>query len=135
MIKAVYLDTRILSVFLKKKESAKSIINDFKDKGCEIYTTTINITEIFMGLYRVSLVSEERFNIMKDFFLALHPRTIDYDICVVSGKLYAFILKGKEIRWRDTFIAAITLLNGKKIIRSNPEHFKRISNLEVFEYF
>jgi predicted nucleic acid-binding protein len=135
LIKAVCLDTRILSAFLKKKESAKNIINEFKDKGYEIYTTTINITEIFMGLFKISIVSEEKINIMKAFFLALHPRTIDYEICVLSGKLYASILKGREIGWRDTFIAAITLLNGKMIITSNPEHFKRISDLEAIEYY
>ena len=135
MVKAVCLDTRILSAFLKKKESAKNIIDDFKDKEHEIYTTTINITEIFMGLFKINLVSEEKIKTLKEFFLALHPRTIDYDICVLSGKLYASILRGKEIGWRDTFIAAITLLNGKKIITSNPEHFKRISELEVIEYY
>lgn len=88
-----------------------------------------------MGLFKISIVSEEKINIMKAFFLALHPRTIDYEICVLSGKLYASILKGREIGWRDTFIAAITLLNGKMIITSNPEHFKRISDLEVIEYY
>ena len=135
MIKAVCLDTRILSAFLKKKESAKKIIDEFEEKKYEIYTTMINITEIFMGLYKINLVPEEKIKSLKEFFLALHPRTLDYNTCVLSGKLYATVLRGKEIGWRDTFIAAITILNGKVIITSNPEHFNRISGLEIIEYY
>jgi len=95
----------------------------------------INITEIFMGLYKINLIPEEKIKSLKEFFLALHPRTLDYNTCVLSGKLYATVLRGKEIGWRDTFIAAITILNGKVIITSNPEHFNRISGLEIIEYY
>jgi len=45
------------------------------------------------------------------------------------------VLKGKEIGWRDTFIAAITIHKGNTIITSNAEHFRRIPELVVNENF
>ncbi len=135
MVKAVCLDTRIVSNYLKGKESAKKIVDEYKGNGYEIYTTTINITEFFMGAFKVGSISEERFDKLKEYFFSLHPRTITYETSILAGKLYATILKGKEIGWRDTFIASITLLNGKTIITSNPDHFKRIKEIEVIKYY
>ncbi len=135
MVKSVCLDTRIVSNYLKGKDSAKKVIDDFKANGYEIYTTMINITEFFMGAFKVGSISKEKLNMLKEYFLGLHPRTIDYKTGVLASNLYASTLKGKEIGWRDTFIAAITLQNGKTIITSNPDHFKRISEIEVIEYY
>ena len=134
MLKAVCLDTRILSMFLKGKQSAKKLINNFKTKEFEVYTTTVNISEFFMGYYKTNIVVEDDVRRLKDFFWTLHPRSIDFEVAHLSGKLYATILKDQPIGWRDTFIAAITLLNGKKIVTSNVDHFKRIPELELFEY-
>jgi predicted nucleic acid-binding protein len=135
VVKAVCLDTRVLSMFLKGKESAKKIIDDYKNKGFEIYTTTINITEYFMGVYKTNILSEEKLKFLRDFFFALHPRTIDYDISVMAGRINATILRGKEIGWRDLYIATITLQNGGILITSNKDHFKRIPDLEIIEYY
>ena len=134
MLKDVCLDTRILSMFLKGKQSAKELILEFKTKEFEIYTTTVNISEFFMGYYKTNIVVEEDVRKLKDFFWTLHPRTIDFEVAHLSGKLYATIIKDYPIGWRDTFIAAITMLNGKKIITSNVDHFNRIPELEVIEY-
>ena len=71
---------------------------------------------------------------LKDFFLTLHPRVVDYETAKTAGNLFAILLKGNAIGWRDTFVAAIALQHGKSIITSNPEHFKRVQGLDVIEY-
>jgi predicted nucleic acid-binding protein len=121
-------------MFLKGKPSAKKLINEFKAQEFEIYTTAVNISEFFMGYYKTNIVVEDDVQKLKDFFWTLHPRSIDFEVAHLSGKIYATILKDQPIGWRDTFIAAITMLNGKKIITSNTDHFNRIPALEVIEY-
>ncbi|MHA1489977.1 MAG: type II toxin-antitoxin system VapC family toxin [Promethearchaeota archaeon] len=135
MVKAACLDTRILAFYLKGISSAQKLIEELKEKEYEIYTTMINITEFFMGIFKINNISEEKIRSLKLFFLSLHPRTLKYETCVLAGNLYATTLKGREIGWRDTFIAAITLLNGKTIITSNKNHFNRIPDIEIIEYY
>ena len=70
---------------------------------------------------------------LKNFFLDLHVRQLDLDAAMQAGRIYSDLSRGKEIGWRNTFIASIVMNNGKKIITSNPAHFQRIPDLEVIE--
>ncbi|MEX2715775.1 MAG: type II toxin-antitoxin system VapC family toxin [Candidatus Sigynarchaeota archaeon] len=133
-MKAVYLDTRVPSQYLNKKAKAKKVIDEFQQQGFDVYTTTINVTEFFMGLYKVREASTAELEKLKDFFFTLHPFGVDYETALVAGKLFASLLKGKAIGWRDTFIAAIVLQHGSTIVTSNADHFKRVSGLTVVEY-
>ena len=133
-MKAVCLDTRLLSQYLNKKAKAKKTIEDFQQQGFDVYTTTINVTEFFMGLYNVREPSTEELDKLKDFFFTLHPFGVDYDTSLVAGKLFAHLSKGNAIGWRDTFIAAIVLQHGNIIVTSNPDHFNRVPKLSVVEY-
>lgn len=135
MNNAICLDTRILSQFLSGKESAQIIINKYRNLGYEIYTTYINISEIFYGQMKIRILNQSKIKLMKEFFSQLHPRSMDYDAAFTVGILSSEILKGQDIGWRDLFIAAITLSNGKKIITSNPNHYNRIPNLEIIESY
>ena len=133
-IKAVCLDTRILSAFLKGKAAAQKVVQDYLQKGYEAYTTTVNIAEYFWGAYKLNKLPETKLRDLQNFFATLHPRGLDYDASVLAGKLNATILQGQEIGWRDLFIGAITLLNGKQIITSNRDHFGRIPNLKIIDF-
>jgi len=133
-IQAVCLDTRVLSQFLNRKQKAKKLINEYQEKQYEIYTTTINISEFFMGLYKIHEITEKELKDLKEFFQALHPRSLSYESAVYAGKLYGTILKGQVIGWRDTFIASIVKENGNTIITTNSSHFERIPELNVVEF-
>ncbi len=136
-IKAICLDTRILSNFLKGKEAALQLMEKYKDQDFELYTTSINIAEYYNGLFKVkgNAISGKKIKELNDLFQSLHPRSLDYEAAYLAGKLFGTILKGHEIGWRDTFIAAIVLLNGKMIITSNIEHFQRIPDLNTIKYY
>nr|MDO8114025.1 type II toxin-antitoxin system VapC family toxin [Candidatus Sigynarchaeota archaeon] len=134
MVNAICLDTRIVSRFLAKKTRAIELIQQYKNADYEIYTTTVNVSELIMGLWKIGPISEHRMAELKDFFTDLHVRPFDFDAAIMAGKLHGDILRGKEIGWRDTFIAAIVLVHGKKIITSNSEHFARIPDIEVITY-
>ncbi len=134
-MKAVCLDTRVLSGFLKGKQIALDLIDNFQSKKFEIYTTTANISEFYMGMFKTNILSEKKIKEIDKFFKTLHPRPIDYNTGFLAGKLYSTELKGQEIGWRDTFIAASVLLNGQIIITSNYKHFERINDLEVIKYY
>ncbi len=133
-MKSICLDTRVLSFYLKGKEAALQVIQQYKQKGYEIYTTTVNISEFYMGLFKANIVSTDKLSQLKAFFMSLHPRNLDYEVSMLAGRLYATTLKGTEIGWRDTYIAATVLLNGKKIITNNASHFQRVSELDVIEF-
>ena len=134
MPNSVCLDTRILSMFLKGKKSALKIIDEMKEQNREVYTTTINVSEFFMGYYKTDIVTEEKNKKLFEFFQLLIPKSLDYKSAILAGKLFAQTLKNNPIGWRDTFIAAIALLNGKMIITTNAKHFSRIPDLEIIEY-
>nr|MDO8117280.1 hypothetical protein [Candidatus Sigynarchaeota archaeon] len=51
----------------------------------------------------------------------------------MAGNLFANLLKGSVIEWRDTFIVAIFIPHGKKINTCNPEHIIRVQDLDVVE--
>ncbi|MHA1166890.1 MAG: type II toxin-antitoxin system VapC family toxin [Candidatus Hodarchaeales archaeon] len=131
---SVCLDTRILSMFLKGKKNALRIINEMKEQNKEVYTTTINVSEFYMGYYKTNIVSEEKSKKLFEFFQLLNPKPLDFNSAKLSGKLYAQTLKDNPIGWRDTFIAAITLLNGKEIITTNIKHFSRIPDLKIVKF-
>lgn len=122
-------------MYLKGKESAKQKVDEFRDEGYEIYTTIVNITEFFMGVYKTNIISGEKMKVLKEFFITLHPRFIGYEVGVLAANIYATVLKGQPIGWRDTFIAAIVLLNGKMIITSNLDHFQRLPDIKTIEYY
>ena len=104
-MKAVCLDTGILSAFLKGKKIALEFINKYQSEGYEIYTTTVNISEFYMGVFKTNILSEKKIMKLNEFFKTLHPRPIDFEAGFLAGKLYSTELKGQEIGWRDTFIA------------------------------
>jgi predicted nucleic acid-binding protein len=79
-------------------------------------------------------ISGKKLKQLSDLFQTLHPRALDYESAYLAGKLFGTFLKGREIGWRDTFIAAIALLNGKTIITNNIEHFQRIPDLNIIKY-
>ena len=123
-----------MSQYLNKKAKAKKTIDELQQQGYDIYTTTINVTEFFMGLYNVREPSPAELEKLRDFFLTLHPFGVDYDTSLVAGQIFARLLKGNAIGWRDTFIAAIVLQHGKTIVTSNPDHFSRVAGLSVIEF-
>lgn len=134
--KAICLDTRILSNFLRGTEIALQMMEKYKSQGFELYTTSINVAEFYNGLFTVKkhTISEHKLKALNDLFKTLHPRALDYEAAYLAGKLFGTILKGREIGWRDTFIAAIVLLNGNTIITNNIEHFQRITDLKIIKY-
>jgi predicted nucleic acid-binding protein len=133
--KSVCLDTRILSRYLNGNSKAKNKIQEFVNQGYEIYTTTINLTEIIMGLRKIGEINTVRLEGLKDFFSNLETKVFDYDSALKAGELSATVLKGQMIGWKDIFIASIACLNGNIIVTSNPTHFERIPALQIIEYY
>ncbi len=122
-------------MYLKGKQSALELLNKLKEENCEFYTTTINISEFFMGYYKANVMTAENKEKLNAFFKILNPKGLDYESAELAGKLFATTLKGNAIGWRDTYIGAIAMLNGKTIITSNKKHFERISELKIIEYY
>jgi len=79
----------------------------------------VNVSELMMGLWKIGPISDQRVSELSTFFKDLHVRNLEFDAALIAGKIYGEILRGKETGWQDTYIAAIVLNNGKKIITSN----------------
>jgi predicted nucleic acid-binding protein len=134
MIDSICLDTRILSRFLNGNQAARNLILEWQENGFEVYTTMVNVTEIFNGLLKISRLSDQKRAELDSLFATLHPRELDYATAVKAGELAAMQLQGLDIGWRDLFMAAIVSCNGNRIITSNVEHFKRVPGIDVIEY-
>jgi tRNA(fMet)-specific endonuclease VapC len=134
MVQSICLDTRPLSRYLNGSKPTANLLNDLRDQGHDFYTTVVNVTEVYMGLRKLGVISDQKKTDLDGFFSNLHPRHLDYEASIKAGELSGGALRGKGIGWRDTFIAAIALLNGKTILTSNAKHFERIPGLKVMEF-
>ncbi|HME55213.1 MAG TPA: type II toxin-antitoxin system VapC family toxin [Candidatus Lokiarchaeia archaeon] len=134
MAQSICLDTRPLSRFLNGNKTTSDLLDDLRDQSHDFYTTVVNVTEVYMGLRKLGVVSDQKKNDLSGFFSNLHPRPLDYEASIKAGELSGDALHGRGIGWRDTFIAAIVLLNGSTILTSNAKHFERIPGLNVMEF-
>jgi len=127
----ICLDTSFIIDFLKEKKEAVDFIVKNKE---ELFTTEVNVFEIFIGIYTKSNYEKEE-SIASGFFDSIEILGIR-NWGKESAKLLANLMKeGKVVEENDCFIASIMLLNGcNKIVTRNKKHFERIKGVEVISY-
>lgn len=128
------LDTTFLVDFLRNDKSAIDKALEIKDDF--LVTTSINIFEVLLGIYRKKEISEadlEKFKKLIANFDVLH---FDIDSSFIASKLAADLIKqGREIDAMDCLTAGVMLSkNCNTIVTRNKEHFQRIKGIKVESY-
>lgn len=128
------LDTTFLIDFLKNDKSAVEKALELKDE--EIFTTSINVFEVLLGIYRRKAgqqVELENFKKLIGNFDVLH---FDARSSFIASKITAdLISEGREINAMDCLVAGTMLSkNCRNIVTRDKEHFQRIKGIRVEGY-
>lgn len=127
------LDTTILIDALRGKEAAKRKIIELEELKEALFTTQINVLELYRGAY-LSNKSEEGLEKIKNLLEAFSILSINDDVYEWFAALsYEMQARGESINDFDELIAAITMTNGAAII-TRDEHFNRVPGLKVISY-
>ena len=120
----IVLDTTILIDFLRNTEYAISKIEKLSQDN-ELFTTDINIFELYYGAY-IAKDSLENVASIKGLIDTLTILNTDADSMEIAGKLLAELAKkGNLIEFRDALIAGICLKNSLPIITANKKDFEK----------
>jgi len=117
MVRQICLDSDVLIDLALGKEE---IINFIRQTEAELYTTSINIFEIW------SERNEKQKNI-ENLIRGLRKLNFDEESALKAGEIRKTLKeKGEITDIRDIFIGAICIKNNLELITNNKKHFERI---------
>jgi predicted nucleic acid-binding protein len=128
------LDTTFLIDFLREKEQAVEFLRN--NSSLHLYTTEINVFELFIGVYLSQKDPEKHLKIISAMFARMTILPLDRRASEKSAELAAYaIKKGKKVDHTDSLIAGIALANGiQQIVTENTKHFEAFQDLTVLSY-
>lgn len=127
------LDTSFLVDLIRKKPEALVKIEALEAKGSPLETTTVNILELYKGVYISESVQYNMLEVQA-ILKAVTELVISDDTYEMFGSLAAQLRQnGRPIGDFDELIVAITLCNDGVIV-TRDRHFSRIPGLAVETY-
>ena len=130
MENTICIDTDVLADLLRKKEDAVKWFEDNEDNA-QLYTTTINIFELYYGSYR-SADPENSVNVVNNLLNSLTILTLDSESAQEAGKQLARLTsEGNIIDFKDVFIGSIALKSNCLLKTNNKKDFERIMGLKL----
>ena len=128
------LDSTFLVDFLRNDKSAISKAQEIKDEI--LVTTTINIFEVLLGIYRKKQNAESELEHFKKLINTIDILHFDTEASFMASRITADLMsQGKEIDAMDCLTAgAMMSENCRTIVTRNKEHFQRIKGINVEGY-
>lgn len=133
------LDTSILIDLMDARPSptrqrARTIIHELKTAQEQLFTTRINLAELYVGIERASDAFQEERR-MTRALASIEVLELDERGARVYGQLQADLLdRGLPCGEMDVLIAAIALTNRQRVVTRNARHFAPIRGLTVVSY-
>jgi predicted nucleic acid-binding protein len=129
----IFLDTDILSYFLRGDDVITSNVSQIIERGEEIGLTTINAYEILKGFrYKNNKKKETLF---LEILNNLSVFSFDNISINIAADIYASLRKsGQTISDADVIIAAIVIGNNGILVTNNNKHFRNIKNLKLVNW-
>ena len=122
MDKKVCLDTDVIIAILNKEERASILIERIKE--CEVFTTTINVFELFLR--------ETNIDALELFREKVQVLEFDEIAARKSSTLFKILRKkGRLIEIRDLFIASLCVTRDCSLATFNKKHFLDIEGLDL----
>lgn len=132
-LKRLCLDTDFIIDYLRKpSKSIKSIMEGFERRRFQVYTTSLNAFEVWLGMY-LAPKPEELAEETDELLSQLEITNFGYDASMEASRIMADLRRsGQAIEIRDLFIGTISKINETPLITRNVKHYKRIPELTIF---
>jgi len=129
----ICLDSDCIIDFLRNEKEAIDVVEKYKG---QIFTTEINVFEVFFGICIKELKRENEEEIAERFFNNIEIMSFKGGCGKLSANILSSLAKtGKNIEQNDAYIAGIMACCGcNKIITRNRRHFSMIKGLKVILY-
>ena len=128
------LDTNIIIALFRGDKKVKDKLTLAQNLNEEICTTTINLCELYKGVY-LSNQPEKNLELIKEFLASIKILNLSERSSHIFGKEYSKLkTNGKLISETDLMIACIVKAENKTLITRNTKHFKEITDFSVEEW-
>ncbi len=125
----VCLDSDILINFLRNDTKTINLIENLKQQGKPISTTSINSFELLKGIPKLSRMDKNK---VIDFLTNFNILNFNFDSSKKAAEIFDDLKsKGEIIDIADILIASIVLANNDVFITGNSKHFQRIKELKI----
>src|SRR3989344_8022464 len=122
MDEKICLDTDFIINLIKNEGYRENFFSKYN--LIEVYTTTINVFELFLRITNLQDIHH--------FLNKINILEFDKDSVILASEIYKGLKSiGGSIEFRDIFIAAICIINNCKLSTLNKKHFSRIKNLDL----
>ena len=129
----IFLDTDIISFYIKGMPEIYDKINEAFDNNDTICTTLINKYEKIKG-FRWKENRKKEVHYM-NFFNHLIVLPINETVVNIAANIYANLRRnGKIVGDLDILIAAIVIVNNGTLVTNNTKHFENIEQLRVVNW-
>ena len=127
----VCLDTSVLVAILRKEKKAVEKLREEVAKGTDVYTTLINLCELYKGAFR-SRDPSTALAIMQELIQTIGILEFNIDACRKYGeKINQAPLRSEPIGDFDLIIACIAMSHGEALATRDIEHFGKVQGLVV----
>jgi tRNA(fMet)-specific endonuclease VapC len=129
----IVLDTSFIVDLLRGRERAQEKLSHLEDEGESVCTTSINVLELYRGVFLSNRVDENLITLIEllDKLLVLDLNEDAYEI---FGAISALLrTRGEPVGDMDEAIAAIALAYDAAIV-SRDLHFQRVPGLKIVGY-
>ena len=129
----ICIDSDCIIDFLKGKDEAVKIVSQHRGT---IFTTEINVFEIFFGVYNKKQINEEEELAAKHFFNVIPILPFDEKCGEISSKILTSLFKeGNALSQNDCFISSVMIKHGcNTILTRNVKDFTRVKGVKVITY-
>ncbi len=112
------LDTNILIDAINGRAGRPGQLGDFLDRGILLACTSINVTEIYMGMRAHEALATGTFLRELEFY------PVTWEVARLAGELFnEWRQKGQTLAIADVTIAAVCIANGITLATDNQKHF------------
>ncbi|MBR4823189.1 MAG: PIN domain-containing protein [Spirochaetaceae bacterium] len=125
-----YLDTNIISYYIKGSNSVEKRISELIWSGHTIKIPIIAYYEIRRGFLVIDAV--KKLHVFEDLATLFGIQEMTANTFIIASEIYADLAKkGQPIEDADIFIGASTLENNAILLTNNAGHLGRINDLKI----
>ncbi len=125
------LDTDVLIDYLRGDEKTIAKLSQLYTHGVGLFTTFINLCELYRGVYASKNKDKEEADI-NTLIYTIKPLEMDQHSCIFFGKEWARLGKiGKSTQILDLMIASVAVVNNLTLLTRNKKHYENIVGLKV----
>lgn len=125
----VCADSDFIADLDRGNPAALAKLDEIERRSEPIYTTTINVAELYHGAHS-SRKSDRAIGRIEKILSRFSILNLDYESAKLWGEL-AEKLKSNSIGELDLFIASMALSNKQAIVTRNRRHFERVPGLQI----